>query len=206
VPIVWVWIEMRRLPRVPACRAAALPIGVLAFHPEMAAALARACWALCVGLESRDDYLLRREPSYRAAAWANALLDPGVRILSQEQRAFYFNARVARENVYRRRTGYDRHINSAAELARHLAGDGFTHLLLAETMHGSGIHYNHTLSKLADLDQAGMDPSPFRCLTEYRFTSDDGTVRRYRLMKLINRSVSRATPARQTRERSPPRR
>ena len=206
VPIVWVWIEMRRLPRVPAGLAAALTISVLVIYAAVGAARARTCLAVCMGLESRDDFLLRREPSYRAAAWANALLDPGVRILSQEQRAFYFNARVARENVYRRRTGYDRHITSAAELARHLAGDGFTHLLLAETLHGSGIHYNHTLCKLADLNDAGMDPSPFRCLTEYRFTSDDGTVRRYRLMKLINRSVSRAAPARQTTERSPPRR
>jgi len=184
MPVVWVWIEIRRLPRVPASLVGALTIGVLIIHAAAGTARARGCLAVCLGLESRDDYLLRREPSYRAAAWANALLDPGIRILSQEQRAFYFNARVARENVYRRRTGYDRHVASAAELARHLAGEGFTHLLLAETTHGSGIRYNPTLSKLADLEHSGTDANPFHCLTEYRFTSDDGTVRRYRLMKV----------------------
>ncbi|HUY35946.1 MAG TPA: hypothetical protein VMV69_24615 [Pirellulales bacterium] len=191
VPVVWVWIEMRRLPRVPAGLAAAITIGILIVHAAVGAARARDCLAVCVGLESRHDYLLRREPSYRAAAWANARLDPTARILSQEQRAFYFNARVTRENIYRRRTGYDRHVDSAAELAGRLAGDGFTHLLLAETTHGSGIHYNPTLSRLADRVPRDANQNPLRCLTEYRFTSEDGEVRRYRLMTLVAHTAGR---------------
>ncbi|HEV3005156.1 MAG TPA: hypothetical protein VGX78_11885 [Pirellulales bacterium] len=184
VPVVWVWMEWPRLPRVPARLAAVLTIGILIVLAALGAARARGRIAVCLGFETRDDYLLRHEPTYRAAIWTNALLDPNSHILSQEQRAFYFDVRMTRENIYRRRTGYDRQISSAWDLSRRLAHDGFTHLLLAEASEGSEVHYNPTLSKLAGADRDGVSQGPFDSLTEYDFRCSDGTRRHYRLVKL----------------------
>ncbi|HEV3023624.1 MAG TPA: hypothetical protein VGX76_14215 [Pirellulales bacterium] len=184
VPVVWVWMEWPRLPRVPARLAAALTIGILVVQSALGAGRARGRVAVCLGLETRDDYLLRHEPTYRAAIWTNALLHPNARILSQEQRAFYFNVRMTRENIYRRRTGYDRQVTSAWDLSRRLAEDGFTHLLLAEASEDSEVHYNPTLSRLAGADRVGVSQGPFDSLTEYDFRCNDGTHRHYRLLKL----------------------
>ncbi|HUY87578.1 MAG TPA: phospholipid carrier-dependent glycosyltransferase [Pirellulales bacterium] len=184
VPVVWVWIEMRRLPAAPAAIATVLSIAIACVGPAAAAARSRDCLSVACGLESREDYLHRREPTYAAACAANALLGPQAHILSQEQRAFYINARVTRENIYRRRTGYDRQIASPDELSRTLRAAGFTHLLLAESSGGAGIRYNGTLSRLADIPATPQPDAPFDVLVDYQFQDDDQAVRRYRLVAL----------------------
>jgi hypothetical protein len=184
VPVVWVWKEIRLLPRFSARLAAALTVGVLLAQSALGAARARGHLAVCAGLETREKYLASHEPTFAIASWANAHLDESARILSQEQRAFYFNARVTRENIYRRRTGYDRAVTSGGDLARRLAEDGFTHVLLAEASEGASIHYNPTLSKLAAECRDGVDQRPFDLLAETDFPCGAGTYHRYRLLKL----------------------
>jgi hypothetical protein len=179
---VWVWSEAKRLPVGPRrCLAAATALMLVA---SAAAAPLRVRDKLPVacGVESRDDYLSRREPTYPAASLANALATPGMRLLSQEHRAFYFDAPVIRESIYRRRTGYDR-LLSADDLSTRLRQAGFTHLLLAESLAASGIRYNDTLSRLADAALSRGD-GKLECLMEYRAADADGAVRRYRLMAL----------------------
>lgn len=182
VAVVWVWMECRRLPAGPRRCLVCLTAAMLLVSAAISPLRARERWPVALGIESREAYLLRREPSYQAAAWANALLAPDARILSQEQRAFYFNIRVARENVFRRRTHYDRRLASPGLLSQTLRAAGFTHLLLAEGL-GGGIHYNSTLSRLADQALSARRES-MECLAECHVEVADGAVRRYRLIGL----------------------
>lgn len=178
----WVWSEWRRLSARPRWCLTAMTAAMLLASAAIAPLRARDKLAVACGAESREDYLSRREPTYAAASLANALATPGMRVLSQEHRAFYFDAPLTRENIYRRRTGYDR-LLSADDLSPRLHQAGFTHLLLAESLDASGIAYNDTLSRLADAAVARGD-SALECLLDYRAADDDGAVRRYRLMAL----------------------
>lgn len=187
IAVVWAWMEWRRLPAAPRRCLACLTGAVLAVGAAIAPLRAKDRWPVALGIETRDAYLLRREPSYQAAAWVNALLTPEARILSQEQRAFYFRARVARENVYRRRTGYDRNLPSPDALAPTLRAEGFTHLLLAEGLSGD-VHYNSTLTRLADAALAARAAS-MECLVEFDAVDAPGALRRYRLVRLCESSL-----------------
>ncbi len=184
VPVLWVWIEARRLPRLPAAAFCAVMLAVVGCGVFVAAARAPAKVAVAIGMEDREEYLRRHEPTYEAASWANALLAPNVHILSQEHRAFYFNVRMTRENIYRRQTDYAEKLSSPVELSRQLRAAGFTHLLLAESLNESGIHYNDALSRLADASLASAAARLFDVLTDYQFEDRDGAVRRYRLVAL----------------------
>lgn len=182
IAVVWVWMEWRWLPTGPRRCLACLTALVLLAGAAVAPLRARDRLPVALGIESRESFLMRHEPSYPAAAWANVLVTPEMHILSQEQRAFYFHARVTRENVYRRRRQYDRRLESPDELSRTLQAEGFTHLLLAESS-GGGIHYNPTLSRLAD-EALSRGSESLECLIEYTSEDADGGVRRYRLMAL----------------------
>jgi len=184
VAAVWVWIEMRRFPASARRVAAASFTVVLIAMAAVPLVRARKHLAVAVGIEDREHYLVRAEPTYRAAAVANVLLRPGDHILSQDYRAFYFDHRVTRENAYRRRTRYDEDVSDPVELGHRLRRAGFTHLLLAETVAGQGIRYDSTLSRLADAQLSSRAADDLCKLTEYLFQDSDGAVRRYRLVEL----------------------
>ncbi|MEX2120833.1 MAG: glycosyltransferase family 39 protein [Pirellulales bacterium] len=179
VGVAWFWMEWHRLPRLPALFIGGLTSLLLAVGLFAGVHRARGKLAVALGRESRESYLLRSEPTYRAALYANLVLGEGAHILSQEHRSFYFQPRVTRESIYRRRTAYDQSLESASLLSGRLREAGFTHLLLAEAENDAGVRYNATLSRLAEADEEGI-----RCLTEYRFCDTDGAIRRYRLMSL----------------------
>jgi hypothetical protein len=187
VAVVWVWIELRRLPLLAGGLAGAVFLGVLALGAAAPVRRAREHAAVALGIESRANYLARKEPTWRATQWANLELLPGDRLLSQEQRAFYFTGDVVRESIYRRRTAYDRAIERPEELSRTLRAAGFTHLLLAEAAEG-GITFDPTLSRLVQRQEQAENSLPpedrkLRLVTEYEFADADGT-RRYRLIDL----------------------
>jgi len=182
---VWVWIEMRRLPALPRVLAATAQAGLLLAFALAAVERTTDRAAVALGLESREDYLFRAEPSYPAASIANVMLEPDDHILSQDYRAFYFNCRVTQESVFRRETGYDREITSPSQLSRRLRRAGFTHLLLAENESSRGIQFDPTLSRLAELEPASPALRPTVTLIDYRRGPDcDGVRRRYRLVML----------------------
>ena len=183
VAVVWVMIEARRLPCWPRRLFAVAMAGMLLANTAVSVRRNRDRAAVALGLESRDAYLSRCEPSYEVALWANSL-GPQVRLLSMEQRTFYFNGPTTRENLYRRRTAYDRSLASPRDLSRRLRDDGFTHLLLADSTGGTGIHYNQTLSRLVERAIDGDGGATLECLTQHTFEDADGAVRRYRLMAL----------------------
>jgi len=183
VACVWWWIELRRFPRLPryvAMSLCAVPLLAAAATP---AYRARGQYQVACGLESREDYLMRNEPTFAAATVANSLMGGEGRLLSQEYRAYYFNCEVVRETALRQATNYDKKVNGSAELAEHLKQSGFSYVLLADNVAPQGIHYNQTLNRLAEDKHTGEDAS-MDCLLRYRFADADGGLREYRLMRL----------------------
>jgi len=184
VAAVWVWIEMRRFPRPARLVAGAALAAILDAHAAIPLVRCGDQLAVAIGLESREDYLLRHEPTWQAAVVSNRLFGPEARLLSQDYRAFYFQCHVIRENAYRRLTRYDEKIVEPADFSRVLRRAGFTHLLLAENIAGRGVQYDPTLSRLAEAEWAAGAGTPLQKLAEYRVADADGAVRRYRLVAL----------------------
>jgi len=183
VAAAWVVAELQRMPYTPRLLAHAALGGALVVIAVVAVVRSGDRLSVAVGWESRREWLLRNEPSYAAAETANRLLPGNAKILSQDFRSFYFNQPVVRESVYRRETRYDRQITCPAELSAQLRARGFSHLLLAETVAGPGIHFDPTLSRLAD-QQTQADRRAIQVLADYHFRDRDGTLRRYRLAAL----------------------
>ncbi len=181
---LWVLLEMRRLPVGPRWLAGAAIAGSLAGCCAVGAMECRDRVAVACGWESREDYLSRCEPTWQAARLVNRLAQPGDRILSQERRAFYFDCPLTQEDVYRRRTGYEKEVTDPLEFGRQMRGLGFTYLLLAENYGSEGIQYDPTLSQLADSQwDAGANDS-LMTLCDYEFEDADGGMRHYRLVML----------------------
>ena len=182
VGVVWFWMELRRWPLAPRWLAAGLLAGVAGFGAVVPLVRCPDKLQVALGLETREAYLLRQEPSYAAAQAANALLGPGDRLLSQDYRTFYFSNHAVRESVFRRQTHYDKSLEQPAGLTVLLREFGFTHLLLADAQ-GDGIRYNQRLARLVEAQEAagGAEPAP---LLEYRFHDSDGALRHYRLLRL----------------------
>ncbi len=138
--------------------------------------------AVAMGVESREAFLARREPTFVAADWMNRNLPDDARVLSQEQRAFYFDSKLTRENIYRRNSGYHRSASGTSEPPeKRLKAEGFTHLFLAEKSTGDG--YDATLSTLAEEAMAERPETGPVALREWR-GEVDGETRRYRLLLL----------------------
>ena len=175
VAAVWAWIELRRAP-VSAQRVAVAALGVL-FVCGTVLSLARSPGALPValGLDSRDEYLLRHEPTYRAAAVANRVLNPDAHILSKERHAFYFDRRVTWENPRDPWLSDKSTQLPVQEMVQRLRCAGFTHLLSVRTTPSKSDESTLPFQRLADALPE---------LTNYQFHTADGRVHRYRLVEL----------------------
>lgn len=183
IAAVWVAVEVGRFPPLPRRIIGVVTAGLLLLMAAAPLWRCRGQLAVATGLESRTHYLLGHEPSYAVALRANALLRPDARILSQDLRNFYIQRRVTRESIFRRTTHYAQRVTDPGDLSRVLRAEGFSHLLLAETLAGSGIDFDPTLRRLADA-QSQADPERLVSMGSYDFRESDGTVRRYRLMLL----------------------
>src|SRR5262249_54820107 len=150
--IVFSWLPWRAWPRLPRLAAWTVVGLLLAGEALLPLARCRDKWAVTVGWESRARWLERHEPTYLAAATAQQEFPGQSHLLSQEHRAFYFPGRVTRENLYRRRTHYDRSLSAPDALSGNLRAAGFTHLLLAESLQQGGVDFDPTLSRLAEAE------------------------------------------------------
>jgi hypothetical protein len=180
--VVWCWMELRRLPAMPRLAAGCVFAGVAALGAIVALERSWPRTTVALGWQSREEFLIEHEPSYTAALVAKDLLSPHDRILSQDYRAFYFDAPLTRETVFRRHTKYDQQLERPADLASCLRSHGFTHLLLTESA-GPGIRYNSRLAKLVETARTA-DPDSYSDLADYEFRDSDGALRRYRLVAI----------------------
>jgi len=184
VAAIWVWIETGRFPRL--ARAVVVTGFLLTLTAYGAIGLARCKEQLAValGVEQREQYLARHEPTWVAASILNAQAGRDAHLLTQDYRAFYFRCRVTREALYRRRTGYQGQITEPSRLSRQLRAAGFTHLLLAENLSDRGIQYDPTLARLVQAEWSTGGAESLVKLAEYLFWDSDGAVRRYQLIQI----------------------
>ena len=175
VAAVWVWIELRRFPE--AVRWFAAIVLTLAAGCNMALSLGHApkTVAVALGLEDREDYLLRHDPTYRAATVANQVLRCNAHILSQEPRAFYFDCHVTRESSLRPAAIEGPADAPVSETIYCLRNAGFTHLLLTDDAPEAPSATHLRLQRVAET----ICP-----LDDYCFRTANGGVRRYRLVSL----------------------
>ncbi len=174
VTAVWVWIELRRFPA--GARRAAVAALTLMLAVGAAKSLVRSSDVLRVslGMEDRESYLARREPTYPAAVAANHLLRPDAHLLSQDRCTFYFDCRTTWTGADDRLLELERSSISAGEASKRLREAGYTHLLLAEPIEKNG-RRGSPLSRLADVSNV---------LTDYQQRDADGRAHRYRLVPL----------------------
>lgn len=174
VAAVWVWIELHRFP-VGARRAAVAAL-TLMLAVGAAKSLVRSSDVLRVslGMEDRESYLVRREPTYTAAVVANHLLRPDARLLSQDQCTFYFDCRTTWTGADERLLELERSSMQVDEASKRLRETGYTHLLLAEPIGKIG-RRGSPLSRLADASSV---------LTDYQWRDANGRAHRYRLVSL----------------------
>jgi len=162
---------------------------VLLMMTAVPAARVRPMLAVAVGLESREAFLARREPTFESAEWINRNLPAEAHVLSQEQRAFYYDPKWTRENIYRRHTAYNLSpVDATTSFDERLKADGFTHLFLAETLTPEGTAtakpgYDATLTTLADTAMGAKSESAPVPVREWR-SEVAGETRRYRLLLL----------------------
>jgi hypothetical protein len=175
--------ELRRWPWPPRAAAVTCSAAVIALCAAIPLYRARQHVQVALGLERRDAFLRRHEPTYRAACFVNESLPSEAHVLSQDHRAFYFHRAFTRENAFRRATAYSSRLEGPGELASVLRAEGFTHLLIAET--DGAARYNDTLRRLADDAQAAGDRRLQMRLT-YEFREPGGPRTRYRLIELRN--------------------
>jgi hypothetical protein len=126
------------------CAAVAL---VVLFQAGLASARVRHGWRVAVGLESREAYLARREPTYPVGLWMAENLPAGARVIGQEHRGFYLPRPYTMELAHRRRTGLGKQGEPALGIAGELRARGFTHLLLARPVPEDAVEFDPTLSR-----------------------------------------------------------
>lgn len=201
--------DTSRLSRISQLGFAAMLVGC-ALIP---AVRARAHVRVALGIESADEYLTRHEPTYLAASWMNVKLPSDAKILSQESRSYYFQHRTVRESTYRRQTRYLKRFDRGLDTLEQLKAEGFTHLLLVESL--GGVHYNGKLNEVVaraevEAQQESLSENPMAAsaensanlashpasqvrpvlLEQWLHTDSSGNSRVYRLVEL--REVSAA--------------
>ena len=195
VPLVavvstWVWIETLRLPRPQAI----VIVGVVALvagaglGPLLEKSYDR--WPVALGRLRRDEFLLAREPGFRAAALVSQICQPDDRALVQDASGLYFpcrtesSSRCWRPLVALPGGGGPRRLIRAAQRA------GYAYLLLAEPVVDDSKAATGDRSQLAAryleqrlLDRSTDDGEVVRIL-QYRFADSNHRHIRYRLLKL----------------------
>jgi hypothetical protein len=179
VGVAWLaqtWWERRSRPGV--ALVAVLTV-VLAFQSALAVARVRHGAKVLLGFESADDYLARREPTFRVGRWVDAHLPATARLVGQDHRGYYLPRDYTMELAHRRRTGLGSRGESADEIVGTLLRSGFTHLMLCPPVPETAVEFDPTLGHLLAPWLAGRAP-----LYRHDLSDADGVVRRYAIYDL----------------------
>jgi hypothetical protein len=166
---------------VPARALVAMVVAVLACQSALAAARARHGLRVVLGIERADQYLERREPTFRVGRWVGAHLPKSARLVGQDHRGFYFPRDYTMELAHRRRTGLGRRGESAGEIVGRLKQAGFTHVLLCPPVPETAVEFDPTLCRRLAPWLADRAPVYREDLTD-----GDGVSRRYAIYALAD--------------------
>jgi hypothetical protein len=164
---------------------------ILALGFEASIALARVRHGLPVllGQEAANDYLARREPTFRVGRWMGAHLPQDARVIGQDHRGYYLPRPYTMELAHRRRTGLGQKGEAAPAVIDHLQREGFTHLLLCPPLPETAVEFDPTLSRLLAAWLAERKP-----LYQEAITDADGVLRDYAIYEIPGAHVASTSP------------
>lgn len=160
-----------------------LILGILAaaLAMESAQAMARCRNGLkvIIGAETADQFLTKREPSYRVGRWIDRNLPIDARLIGQDHRGFYIPRDYTMELAHRRRTGLCRGGESPPEIIEHLKQSGFTHVMFCPPIPESAVEFDPTLGRILKPWLSARTPVYREDLADA-----DGVIRRYAIYPL----------------------
>ncbi|MEW4569653.1 glycosyltransferase family 39 protein [Tautonia sp. JC769] len=152
---------------------------MMVFEATIALSRPRHGLAVALGIESAEQFLMRREPTYRVGQWIDARLPESARIVGQDHRGFYLPRPYAMEKAHRRRTGLGTRGETPEQVLAHFSGQGFTHVLFCPPEPLDAIEFDPDLHAL--LGPWVEDQVP---LYAESITDPDGVTRHYALYRL----------------------
>ncbi len=175
------WLLRRLWPQrsVPARLIVIIAILSMGFEASLAVGRTRHGLKVALGIESRDAYLTRLEPTYEVGRWIDANLPARARIVGQDHRGFYIPRPYTMELAHRRRTGLGRGGERAEEVVAHFRRQGFTHILFCPPIPEDAIEFDPTLGRLLAPWLSARTPIYHADLSD-----GDGVTRRYSLYRL----------------------
>ncbi|GAC1467374.1 MAG: hypothetical protein NVSMB9_08910 [Isosphaeraceae bacterium] len=160
----------------------------LGFESTLALARSRHGLGVVFGRETAEQYLSRREPTFRVGRWVGENLPATAWIVGQDHRGYYFPCAYGMELAHRRRTGLGKQGESAFEVVEKLRDFGFTHVLLCPPVPESAVEFDPTLGRLLDPWLATHHPVYREDLTD-----GDGILRQYAIYPLTDDRLSSRT-------------
>jgi hypothetical protein len=183
---VWMWRAVGDFPR-PARLLASCALGSLLLAGPLACCQrAASLLAVATGWQSREAFLLTREPTFRAAAVFNRIARAGDRLYCQDASTFYFACPAARDL---RSLGQDSSApedRPAAERPASSGGAGCSYLLVAEPVEGDDQTRDSSAAATLPigLEEDSARPRQVIPILEYRFADDNNRFIRYRLLRI----------------------
>lgn len=151
----------------------------LAFESSLAMARARHGLPVVLGRESPEQFLTRREPTFRVGRWVAENLPGDSKLVGQDHRGYYIPRPYTMELAHRRRTGLGSRGESPRAIADGLQRAGFTHVMFCPPIPESAVEFDPTLSRRLAPWLEGRSPV-FREVIE----DADGVRRRYEIYPL----------------------
>ena len=196
VVAVWVWRDtVQRTRAVSGIVSTAVVILALAV-PVAGWRTAGNYLAVATGWQHRDDFLLTREPTYRAARMLNRIQNSSDRLLYQDSTGggvastFYFNCPAARQVGAADWLSWSSAARNDAALTDAASASGFTYVLVAEpagfargAATDRGLSTPDASAAAGSNDEVGPIGEVIPIL-EYRFADDNNRPIRYRLLRL----------------------
>ena len=152
---------------------------LMGLEASLAVARSRHVLAVLLGRESADEFLARREPTFKVGQWAAHHLPGKARLIGQDHRGFYIPRDYTMELAHRRRTGLGAHGESTSEIINTLCESGFTHVMFCPPVPETAVEFDPTLGRLLAPWIAGHKP-----LFREDLTDADGVVRQYSIFEL----------------------
>jgi len=157
-----------------------LILGILAAHFCWAVSQSAHAWPVALGWETREEYLSRHEPTWKAAELLSLWPKGTVKLLTNEARRGYFPGSVLGEEEFFREIGNFAFEENPEGLIELLRSHQVTHLLIREIEKGLSPTAASLLARIVDVCQnSGSDQLVL--LSDYRFSLPSGSIVRYRL-------------------------
>ncbi len=157
-----------------------LILGILAGHFWGAVSRSAHFWPVALGWETREEYLSRHEPTWKAVELLSLWPRETVKLLTNETRRGYLPGSVLGEEEFFREIGNFTLEEDPEELIELLRSHQVSHLLIREIESDSALTAAPLLARIVDVCQnCGSDRLVL--VSDYRFSLPSGSIIRYRL-------------------------